>query len=151
MKKSVNQLIWESKKSGKPVNPWAICTTSVGRKDKDKYERCIMDVKKKSPIKENKLNEIGGYDDPNMFAKHAGSYLDEVKETYNTMSQTLNNLDKLSREVLDDTLRRELESFLKSMVDPFNKLAKSVVNFEKKNMGQLRGGKPTPRDLDNEN
>jgi hypothetical protein len=28
------------------VNPWAVCTASVGRKDKDKYERCIKAVKK---------------------------------------------------------------------------------------------------------
>jgi len=27
-------------------NPWAICTESVGREDKDKYERCVFDVKK---------------------------------------------------------------------------------------------------------
>lgn len=26
-------------------NPWAICTASVGRGDKDKYERCVQDVK----------------------------------------------------------------------------------------------------------
>lgn len=28
-------------------NPWAVCTKSVGRKDMDKYERCVMDVKDK--------------------------------------------------------------------------------------------------------
>lgn len=28
-------------------NPWAVCTESVGRKNKAKYERCVMDVKKK--------------------------------------------------------------------------------------------------------
>ena len=27
------------------VNPWAACTASVGREDKDKYERCVMDIK----------------------------------------------------------------------------------------------------------
>lgn len=27
-------------------NPWAICTASVGRRDKKKYERCVKDVKK---------------------------------------------------------------------------------------------------------
>jgi len=29
-------------------NPWAICTASVGRKDKDKYEKCVMSVKKQN-------------------------------------------------------------------------------------------------------
>ena len=27
-------------------NPWAICTASVGRKDKEKYEKCVKSVKK---------------------------------------------------------------------------------------------------------
>ena len=29
-------------------NPWKICTASVGRKDKDKYERCVQSVKKQN-------------------------------------------------------------------------------------------------------
>lgn len=28
-------------------NPWAICSSQVGRDDKAKYERCVMDVKYK--------------------------------------------------------------------------------------------------------
>jgi len=39
-------LKYNFKKGGK-VNPWAICTKSAGRSDKDKYERCVMRVKKK--------------------------------------------------------------------------------------------------------
>lgn len=27
-------------------NPWSICTASVGRDDKEKYERCVQDLKK---------------------------------------------------------------------------------------------------------
>ena len=30
------------------VNPFAVCTKTVGRDNKDKYERCVLDVKKKS-------------------------------------------------------------------------------------------------------
>ena len=37
-------------------NPWAICTASVGRKDKKKFEKCVMDVKK-----QHKLDEDLGY------------------------------------------------------------------------------------------
>lgn len=39
----------EEGKDKKP-NPWAICTAKVGRKDKDKYERCVMKVKKQYGI-----------------------------------------------------------------------------------------------------
>lgn len=27
-------------------NPWAICTASVGRENKEKYEKCVKSVKK---------------------------------------------------------------------------------------------------------
>lgn len=37
-------------------NPWAICTASVGREDKTKYEACVMDVKKKLNV-ENTIEE----------------------------------------------------------------------------------------------
>jgi hypothetical protein len=40
------------KKKKSKYNPWAICTSSVGRKDMEKYERCVMDVKES--IKEGK-------------------------------------------------------------------------------------------------
>lgn len=45
------------KVEGKKVNPWAICTASVGRDGKDKYERCVMDVKKKQGMKESLTEE----------------------------------------------------------------------------------------------
>jgi hypothetical protein len=32
-------------------NPWAICTASVGRKNRRKYERCVIKVKKRLGIK----------------------------------------------------------------------------------------------------
>ena len=35
-------------------NPWAICTASVGREDNEKFEKCVMDVKKQHDIKESK-------------------------------------------------------------------------------------------------
>lgn len=33
-------------------NPWAICTESVGRDDPEKYERCVLEVKKTCDWKE---------------------------------------------------------------------------------------------------
>ncbi len=35
------------KKEEYEYNPWAVCTSKVGREDKDKYERCVLKVKKK--------------------------------------------------------------------------------------------------------
>jgi hypothetical protein len=45
------QNIDEAKK-GKKANPWAVCTSKVGRSDKDKYERCVIGVKKSQGIRE---------------------------------------------------------------------------------------------------
>jgi len=43
----------EAKKKGK-VNPWAVCHTTVDKKkDPDKYERCVMEVKEKHKIKKD--------------------------------------------------------------------------------------------------
>jgi hypothetical protein len=42
----------ENKKKKKKYNPWAVCTASVGRENKKKYEDCVMGVKKK--LKEGK-------------------------------------------------------------------------------------------------
>lgn len=38
-------------------NPWAICTSSVGRKDKKKYEACVKDVKKEKGVEESLTEE----------------------------------------------------------------------------------------------
>jgi len=44
----------DAKKKGKAVNPWAVCNKNVGKKkNPEKFERCVMDVKKKHPVKKD--------------------------------------------------------------------------------------------------
>lgn len=44
----------ESSNNGKPVNPWAVCHTTVdSEEDPEKYERCVKKVKKENPIKKS--------------------------------------------------------------------------------------------------
>lgn len=160
---NIDKLILEAKKKGKKVNPWAVCTASVGGKigstersewsknQKAKYERCVKDVKKKQNIKENFINEVGGYDDPSMFAKYAGGQLGQLKSIYNTLTEILNHLNKMRSEaVIDEELQIELDNFLYEVEEPMKDFGKGITNFEKKNLGSLRGGRPTPRDLDEE-
>jgi len=48
-KKQINDIIKEEINlflENNKDNPWAICTASVGREDKDKYEKCVLSVKK---------------------------------------------------------------------------------------------------------
>ena len=66
---NIDKLILEAKKRGKKVNPWAVCTASIGGKigstersdwsktQTAKYERCVKDVKKKQGIKEEFISE----------------------------------------------------------------------------------------------
>lgn len=44
-------------KNDKKPNPWAICTAQVGRDDKQKYEKCVLGVKKQYNIKKESLQE----------------------------------------------------------------------------------------------
>lgn len=43
----------QKKSKKKKPNPWAICTASVGRKDKEKYEKCVMDIKNQYKLDED--------------------------------------------------------------------------------------------------
>lgn len=44
-------------------NPWAICTASVGREDKTKYEACVKDVKKQKRVSEELSEDKYNADD----------------------------------------------------------------------------------------
>lgn len=50
-----NTPLWEEEETKN--NPWAICTSSVGRDDKAKYEACVKDVKKQKGIEESMTEE----------------------------------------------------------------------------------------------
>jgi hypothetical protein len=85
-----------------------------------------------------------------MFAMHAGSQAGHLKGSYNALSEILNHLNKIGSEpVIDDDLKMELDNFISRVEGPMKNLGKAIINFEKKNLGNLRGGRSTPRDLDN--
>lgn len=41
----------------KKVNPWAVCHASTGPEKGDKFEKCVMAVKKKQGIKKEEINK----------------------------------------------------------------------------------------------
>jgi hypothetical protein len=89
--------MFESKNKKKKVNPWAVCTSSVGRKDKEKYEACVQDVKRKNKgnldlgknknleeelFLENKiLNLVQKYVEPKMTKKDFISLIESKKDS----------------------------------------------------------------------
>jgi hypothetical protein len=76
----------ENKKKSKKYNPWAICTSSVGRKDKKKYEDCVMNVKQN--IKEGK----------NPYEFIIESKMEEIVETHLSPRITKSELMKIIQE-----------------------------------------------------
>lgn len=68
---------------GDKNNPWAICTASVGREDKEKYEACVRDVKKEKGIDESITEE---------------SYCNSMEEEEVELSEAEKAIDKMLEE-----------------------------------------------------
>jgi hypothetical protein len=107
----------KSKKSKKKAkmkqkkNPWAICTSQVGRKNKDKYEKCVLSVKdqydiKKESIKESKLTknpdldrDLSDLEEKNTikdhYSKRAERVFERLMEKYKSKQESeVKNSDK---------------------------------------------------------
>ena len=82
-------------------NPWAICTTSVGREDKDKFERCVKDVKAKNKLKESKK----GFSIESALTK-----MDSIigEETTDKVTEILNSLTESEKSTLLNTLKKKI-------------------------------------------
>ena len=85
---SVEETNEAKKKTGKKkYNPFAICTASVGRKDKKKYERCVMDAKKSIKEGKNPVNLFLEEKIVSLIQKHIqpkitkGEFLQMISET----------------------------------------------------------------------
>lgn len=79
------RLVKVRKKKSK-YNPWAICTSSVGRKDKKKYEKCVMDVKKNIREGKNPHQVIVEMALEKMVEKHISPRMTK-KDLVNTLSE----------------------------------------------------------------
>jgi hypothetical protein len=78
-------------------NPWAICTASVGREDKAKFERCVMDVKKQKGIKENKFSIAKAID-----------VMEDIVVESDKVTELLNTLTESEKEALLNTLKKKV-------------------------------------------
>jgi hypothetical protein len=78
----------EGKKTkSKKYNPWAICSSSVGREDKEKYERCVMDVKKSVKEGKDPINLFLEEKIVSLLEKHVQPKISK-KEFINMISET---------------------------------------------------------------
>ena len=60
-------------------------------------------------IKEELLKEVGGYDDPNIMATHAGHIMGVLSNSYNDLSSTL---EMLANSIMDGVSKEEMVEIL---------------------------------------
>lgn len=64
----------------KENNPWAICTARVGRENKDKYESCVIDIKKEKGIAESITeNEYCGTEEEEVELTEVEKAVEDIK------------------------------------------------------------------------
>lgn len=116
--------------------------------DPNSYNRVesIIEKHKGGIVKESNINEHGGYDDPNIRSRHMVGYSDNIKEHYNKIVGSLQGLEKISDEILDDELRNGIEQFLNDVSPLLKTLGRKVIDSDKKNLNDTRGGRPTKKD-----
>ena len=93
----------EGKKKKKKYNPWAVCTSSVGRKNKKKFEDCVMGVKKK--LKEGR----------NPYEYLIESKMEEIVEAAKLIRTDYAQQSRAALEIARETF--EAEKVLKSLLD----------------------------------
>jgi hypothetical protein len=117
-------------------NPWAICTASVGREDKEKYEACVRDVKKEKGIKEelkgnqskidaNKNGKIDGEDFKILRKEKTNENFEEKDMSTDELMDRLDNMSAAELiELLGDAgkdvmrfAKRKIESGAKFMLN----------------------------------
>jgi len=122
--------IGEGKKKKSKYNPWAICTSSVGRKDKKKYEKCVMDVKKNIREGKNPHQVIVEMALEKMVEKHISPRMTK-KDLVNTLSE-------------QGIIRRPMANMTMGFVnDGLDNPLKNVYSSKKESMEQQTKEAPT--------
>jgi len=102
-----NKPMYESTKN----NPWAICTSSVGREDKEKFESCVKDVKKEYNIDENLLESDMDSDvELTEEEKAVHEMMDKADETEMSEEKPITETHKLSINHAIDTMDSIIDS-----------------------------------------
>jgi hypothetical protein len=121
--------IGEGKKKSK-YNPWAICTSSVGREDKEKFERCVKDVKRNVREGRNPHQVVVEMALEKMIEKHISPRMTK-KDLLNTLSE-------------QGIIRRPMSNMTMGFVnDGLDNPLKNVYSSKKESMEQQTKEAPT--------
>jgi len=86
-------------------------------------------------IKEEKLEEVGGYDTPELSSSHGKSTMDDIRSSYEVMADVVDHLGSMKFDILDNELNREMKRFLDVVQPALEKMGMSWTRAEKKRLG----------------
>jgi len=116
----------EMDEENKAKNPWAICSASVGRKDKAKFEACVMKVKKEygihNEMDENTFNN--NIKDNNMSMKNETEEVSVIENSTTDYTNLLTEKDALIEQLQNEISRlkasqkeKEITNFIESALE----------------------------------
>lgn len=94
-------------------------------------EQDVEDLVKKI-IKEEQLDEIGGYDSPELGNLHSKSTMEAILETFTDISDNFSKLNNMGNDILDDKLASETRILLKNVQPLLERYGKAWTQAEKR-------------------
>ena len=95
-----------------------------------------QDVKKKGifgrMFGESRIDEIGGYDSPELGDLHSKSTMESILETFTTISDNFSKLNNMGNDILDDNLAKETRILLKRVQPLMERYGKAWASAEKR-------------------
>ncbi len=85
-------------------------------------------------IKEEQLDEIGGYDSPELGNLHSKSTMEAVLQTFTTISDNFSKLNNMGNDILDDKLAKETRILLKRVQPLMERYGKAWTSAEKRRL-----------------
>jgi len=89
----------------------------------------------KKIIKEEQLDEVGGYDSPELGAFHSQSTMESIRDAYEVMVDTVEHLNSLKLDILDDNLAEATKKLISRIEPALSMYGRAWVDAEKRRVG----------------
>ena len=87
-------------------------------------------------VNESRLDEIGGYDSPELGAAHGASTMGMILETFKHISDDFSKLNNMGNDILDDKLAKETRILLKRVQPLMERYGKAWTDAEKRRLSK---------------
>jgi len=92
----------------------------------------------KKIIKEEKLDEVGGYDSFELGSSHSKSTMESIRDAYEVMVDTVEHLNSLKLDILDDKLSMATKRLVGRLSSSLEEYSKYWTEAEKRRIGRFR-------------